>query len=62
METQRAYGERQSPSELLEEALETLIGINAENYSQRAVEAATAIRQAKEWIDGCILRERSEDV
>lgn len=62
MEKQHAYGERQSPGELLERALEKLTGINADNYSQRADEAVTAIRQAKEWIDGCILRERSEDV
>ncbi len=51
------YAEVPGPSEVLDTALSALDGMTAANWSKRRADVIRAVRQAKEWIDGRVLRE-----
>ena len=45
------------PGELLEKALKTLEGMTGKTWDKQRTIAASLVRQAKEWVDGRVLRE-----
>ncbi len=51
------YAEAPGPSELLCAALGKLAALTPKNFRLNASEAVALVRQAKEWIDGRVLRE-----
>lgn len=52
------YGEAEGPGETLEKALKELEGMTAKTWKAQRDVVAALVRQAKEWIDGRVVREK----